>query len=151
VAAPYRYAILDRDAKFDAEVITFLQATGLEAKRTSVEAPWQNGLAERWIGSCRREMLDHVIALNERHLLRLLHEYLRYYYGDRIHDALQKDTPEGRAVEARPVARATVIALPRLGGCIIVTHGGKRRRLSAGNFGGDRRSLGSQDQEGCRR
>jgi len=54
--------ILDRDRKFDAEVIGFLQAAGLEPKRTSVQAPWQNGIAERWIGSCRREMLDHVIA-----------------------------------------------------------------------------------------
>ncbi len=46
-AGPYRYAILDRDSKFDAEVIAFLKATGLEPKRTSVQAPWQNGLAER--------------------------------------------------------------------------------------------------------
>ncbi len=70
-AGPYRYVILDRDKKFDASVITFLQATGLTAKRTSVQAPWQNGTAERWVGSCRREMLVQIIALNERHLLRL--------------------------------------------------------------------------------
>ena len=64
----YRYVILDRDRKFDAEVMPFWKAAGLAPKRTSVQAPWQNGLAERWIGSCRREMLDHVIALNEQHL-----------------------------------------------------------------------------------
>jgi transposase InsO family protein len=57
-AAPYRYVILDRDSKFDDEVLMFLRATGLEPKRTSTESPWQNGTAERWIGSCRREMLD---------------------------------------------------------------------------------------------
>jgi hypothetical protein len=62
---PYRYAILDHDPKFDADVIAFLQATGLRPKRTSVHAPWQNGTAERWVGSCRRELLDHVIAMNE--------------------------------------------------------------------------------------
>jgi transposase InsO family protein len=65
-AGPYRYVILDRDAKFDPTVITFLKATGLKPKRTSIQSPWQNGIAERWIGSCRREILDHVIALDER-------------------------------------------------------------------------------------
>jgi putative transposase len=50
-AAPYRYVILDRDSKFDDEVITFLKSTGLQPKRTSVQSPWQNGLAERWVGS----------------------------------------------------------------------------------------------------
>ena len=44
--------------------------------RTSFQSPWQNGVAERWVGSCRRELLDHVIVLNEQHLRRLLHEYL---------------------------------------------------------------------------
>ena len=57
-AAPYRYVILDRDSIFDANVVTFLKATGLRPKRTGVQSPWQNGTAERWIGSCRREMLD---------------------------------------------------------------------------------------------
>jgi hypothetical protein len=71
-AAPYRYVVFDRDTVFDAEVIRFLTASGLKPKRTSIRAPWQNGTAERWIGSCRWEILDHVIALNERHLLRLL-------------------------------------------------------------------------------
>lgn len=79
--------IFDRDAKFDAEVIAFLEATGLKAKRTSVQSPWQNGIAERWIGSCRREILDHVIALNERHLQRLIRDYVNYHHktGFRIH------------------------------------------------------------------
>jgi putative transposase len=60
-AGLYRYAIFDRDSTFNEEVVTFLEATGLKAKRTSVQAPWQNGTAERWVGSCRREILDHVI------------------------------------------------------------------------------------------
>ena len=58
-AAPYRYVILDRDSKFDTEVIASLKATGLTPKRTSVQAPWQNGISERWVGSVRREILDH--------------------------------------------------------------------------------------------
>src|SRR6478736_3582 len=98
-AGPYRYAILDHDSKFDADVIAFLQATGLRPKRTSVQAPWQNGTAERWVGSCRRELLDHVIALNEQHLGRLIRDYVNYYHDDRIHDSLDKDTPNRRPVE----------------------------------------------------
>ena len=115
-AAPYRYVILDRDSKFDADVITFLKATGLKPKRTSVQAPWQNGIAERWVGSCRREILDHVIALNEQHLRRLIRDYVNYHHDDRIHDSLEKDTPNRRPVEHRPSPRATVISNPRLGG-----------------------------------
>jgi len=115
-AAPYRYVILDRDAKFDREVIQFLKATGLTPKRTSVQSPWQNGTAERWVGSCRREILDHVIVLNEAHLRRLMREYISYHHQDRVHDSLAKDTPEQRAIEPRPAADAAVIGMPRLGG-----------------------------------
>lgn len=94
----------------------FLKATGLEPKRTSVQAPWQNGTAERWVGSCRREVLDHVIALNEPHLRRLIRDYVNYYHDDRVHDSLEKDTPSRRSVEQRPAANPTVISNARLGG-----------------------------------
>jgi len=114
-AGPYRYVILDRDSRFGAEVITFLQATGLTPKRTSVHAPWQNGIAERWVGSCRREILDHVIALNEPHLRRLIRDYVSYYHQDRIHDSLEKDTPNRRPVEHKP-PHAVLISTARLGG-----------------------------------
>jgi hypothetical protein len=115
-AGPYRYVVLDRDSKFDGDVIKFLKATGLKPQRTSVQAPWQNGLAERWVGSCRREILDHVIALNEQHLRRLIRDYVNYHHDDRIHDSLEKDTPNRRPIERRPSPRATVVASPRLGG-----------------------------------
>jgi transposase InsO family protein len=115
-SVPYRYVILDRDSKFDADVIQFLKSTGLTAKRTSVQSPWQNGIAERWIGSCRRELLDHVIALDESHLRRLLREYLSYYHDDRIHDSLEKDTPGHRTVELKPSLDATVSSAARLSG-----------------------------------
>lgn len=105
-AGRYRYVILDHDAKFGADVISFLNATGLRAKRTSVHAPWQNGTAERWIGSCRREMLDHIIALNEQHPRRLLGEYVNYHHEDRIHDSLDKDTPNRRPVDNKPAGAA---------------------------------------------
>jgi putative transposase len=115
-AAPYRYVILDRDSKFDAEVIKFLKATDLKPKRTSVQSPWQNGIAERWVGSCRRDILDHVIALNEQHLRRLVRDYVSYYHQDRIHDSLGKDSPNRRPVEPKPATDATLISFPRMGG-----------------------------------
>src|SRR3954467_10569926 len=73
-------------------------------------------MLERWIGSCRREMLDHIIVLDERHLRRLLREYARYHNEDRIHDALNKDAPNGRPVDQRPSPAASIILQPRLGG-----------------------------------
>jgi putative transposase len=75
-----------------------------------------NGVAERWIGSCRRELLDHLIALNDVHLRRRIGDYISYYHADRIHDALGKDTPHLRAIETKPSAGATVISSARLGG-----------------------------------
>jgi putative transposase len=115
-AGPYRYVILDRDAKFDSSVLQFLEATRLEAKRTSIRSPWQNGIAERWVGSCRRELLDHVIPLNDEHLRRLVRDYVAYFHHDRIHDALSKDTPHCRPVEDKPCPQATLISNARLGG-----------------------------------
>ena len=115
-AGSYRFVILDRDSKFNGNVIEFVKATGLKPKRTSVQAPWQNGIAERWVGSCRREILDHVIALSEEHLRRLIRDYVNYYHQDRIHDSLEKDAPNHRPIEQRPSPTAAVISSPRLGG-----------------------------------
>jgi putative transposase len=112
----YRYVLFDRDQKFAAEVVSFLESAGLQPKRTSVRAPWQNGKAERWIGSCRREILDHIIALNEEHLRRCVRDHVNYYQQDRLHDSLEKDAPNGRAAEPRTPKGATIISLLRLGG-----------------------------------
>ena len=68
------------------------------------------------MGSCRRELLDHVIPLHEQHLRRLVRDYRAYYQEDRIHDALGKDTPNlRRPVEKKPSPKATVISSDRLG------------------------------------
>ncbi len=74
-----------------------------------------NGIAERWVGSARRELLDHVIILNEKHLQRLLREYVDYYNADRVHTRL-RDSPIGRPTEPRPSSNAQVVGLPRVGG-----------------------------------
>ena len=82
-------------------------------KRTSFRSPWQNGIAERWVGSCRRDLLDHIVALNERHLKRLLAEYVRYHHEDRTHLGLEQGTPNGRI---RSIASGRVLAQERVGG-----------------------------------
>ena len=81
---------------------------------TAPRSPWQNPFVERVIGTIRRELLDHVIVLNEGHLRRHLRSYLRYYHGSRTHLALEKDAPEPRSVE--PPAQGRVLALPQVGG-----------------------------------
>jgi len=93
-----------------------LEYLGSELIRTTYHSPWQNGKAERWVGSCRRELLDHVIVLNESHRRRLVRDYLEYYHEDRIHDALKKETPTFRVVEPRPSGTAKVVGVPRVGG-----------------------------------
>jgi transposase InsO family protein len=87
-SSPYRYAILDRDTKFGKDLTDLLVSSGIKPKRISFRSSWQNGVAERWVGSCRRELLDHVIVLNEVHLRRLILDYISYYHEDRIHDSL---------------------------------------------------------------
>ncbi len=79
------YLIFDRDANFSESVVETIRSFGIEPKRTSFKSPWQNGVAERLVGNCRRDLLDHAIVVNERHLKRLMNEYVRYYHEDRTH------------------------------------------------------------------
>src|SRR5215469_2618374 len=85
------FLIFDRD-----EVLAAVRSLGIEATQTSFESPWQNGVAERWIESCRRELLDHVIAVSERQLKRLLFEYVSYHHEDHTHLGLGKRTADGQ-------------------------------------------------------
>jgi transposase InsO family protein len=111
-----KYMIHDRDGSFSTLVRQTLKSFGIESVRTSVASPWQNGVAERWVGSCRRELLNHVIILNRRHLEILLSEYVLYYNEDRTHYNLDKDPPSGRPVLQRQSDDDKVIALSRIGG-----------------------------------
>ena len=111
-----KYLIFDRAANFNAEVVSIIKSFGIEPKRTSFRNPWQNGVAERFVGNCRRDLLDHVIVINERHLKRLLGEYVRYYHEDRTHLGLEKQTPAGREAVRVASPGSRVISMPRLGG-----------------------------------
>jgi putative transposase len=81
---------------------------------TARSSPWQNAYAERLIGSIRRECLDHVLVLNERHLRRILARYFSYYHRARTHLALDKDAPDVRPVERSEVGR--IVQVPEVGG-----------------------------------
>jgi putative transposase len=113
---PHRFLLSDRDAKFGTEVISAVRDLGSQPTRTAFRSPWQNGVAERWVGSCRRDLLDHVIVLNERHLKRLMSQYVLYYHEDRTHLGLAKDTPAGRPIAIGSGAGSKIHSLPRLGG-----------------------------------
>jgi transposase InsO family protein len=111
----HRFLILDNDAIFSPRVACSIAGLGLVPRRTSFRSPWQNGTAERFVGSVRRELLDHVVVLGEGHLRRLLREYVDYYNAERVHTSTG-DAPEGRESESRPSSGAQVIGLPRVGG-----------------------------------
>jgi transposase InsO family protein len=106
--------IRDRDAIFGAEFDARVNNLGVRQTRISPRSPWQNGYAERWVGTLRRELLDHVIVLGERHLLRLVRQHVAYYNSDRPHMSLGGDSPVTRDVQ--PPTAGKVIALPRVGG-----------------------------------
>ena len=109
-----RFLLHDRDAIVDVAFRSTVAALGLAEVCTAQRSPGQNPFVERLIGSIRRECLDHVIVLNERHLRRVLGDYVAYYHRSRTHLALDKDTPESRPVDA--TAGHRIVAVPQVGG-----------------------------------
>jgi putative transposase len=107
--------VFDNDAIFSAEVACTIARFGIHPQRTALQSPWQNGTAERFVGTVRRELLDHVVILGEDHLRRLLREYVEYYNTERVHTSIS-DAPEGRSVQERPPEQAKAIGSPRVGG-----------------------------------
>src|SRR5271167_1042373 len=107
-----KYLIRDRDGIYGTVVTRRIQAMGIRDRPTAPASPWQNGYAERLIGSIRRECLDYFIVLGEAHLRRILRAYCRYYNDIRTHRSLDKDAPV-----SRPIQRlGTVSSHPILGG-----------------------------------
>jgi putative transposase len=111
----HRFLIYDNDAIFCSAITQSIESLGLHPQRTALQSPWQNGTAERFVGTVRRELLDHVVVLSEDHLRRLLREYVEYYNAERVHSSIA-DAPQGRACEAKPSASSHVKRLPRVGG-----------------------------------
>ncbi len=106
--------IRDNDGIYGDAVPRCLEAMGIEEVLTAPHSPWQNPYCERLIGTLRRELLDHVIVLDERHLKKLLRDYCTYYHSSRTHRSLEQNAPDLRAVE--PPEQGDVIAIPHVGG-----------------------------------
>jgi transposase InsO family protein len=107
-----QHLIRDRDRIYGTIVTRRLRAMGIRDKPTAPASPWQNGFAERLIGSIRRECVDHIIVLGEAHLRRILRCYADYYNGVKTHRSLNKDAPV-----FRPVQRTgSIKPFPILGG-----------------------------------
>jgi putative transposase len=117
-AFPYdsapKYLLRDNDSIYGQAFQNRIASLGIEEVKTAYHSPWQNPFVERLIGSVRRECLNHVIVLNERHLHRILSEYFDYYNNSRAHLSLDGNAPLPREVE--PPERGDVIALPQVGG-----------------------------------
>jgi len=106
--------IRDRDRIYGSLFNARVNNLGIRQLKTAPRSPWQNGYAERFAGTLRREILDHVIVLGERHLLRLVRLHAAYYNEDRPHMALGRDAPVPRGVE--PPSSGCIVSLPRVAG-----------------------------------
>jgi transposase InsO family protein len=109
---PPGYIIRDRDGAYGDAFLRRLGAMGIRDRPISARSPWQNGYAERLIGSIRRECLDHVVVFGERHLRHRLVAYQKYYNEVRTHLSLQKDAPVRREVHRN----GRIVPIPVLGG-----------------------------------
>lgn len=104
-----KYLVRDRDRIYGTVVARRLRAMGIRDKPTAPASPWQNGVAQRLIGSIRRECVDHIIVLSEAHLRRILRSYSRYYNDTRTHRSLDKDAPVSRPVQRTGIMKSHAI------------------------------------------
>jgi transposase InsO family protein len=109
-----RYLLRDRDSICGKHFQQRIKNLGIEEVKIAPRSPWQNPYCERVIGSIRRDLLDHVVVLHARHLMRLLTAYLSYYHRFRTHLSLVMDCPIPRAVE--PPEYGPVRVVPEVGG-----------------------------------
>ena len=108
------YLLRDRDAVYGHVFQQRVKGMGVAEVLTTPQSPWQNPFAERLIGSIRRDCLNHVLVLGERHLRRTLARYFVYYHGARTHLSLEKDAPHGRAIERPELGK--VVSIREVGG-----------------------------------
>jgi putative transposase len=107
-----KFLIRDRDRKFAPDFDLVAERSGISIVRTAIRAPNMNAICERFFRSLRRECLDHVLVLSDRHFERIVHEYVRYYNESRPHQGLGQRTP----MVSEPAREGRIIALPILGG-----------------------------------
>ena len=110
-----KYLIHDNDKKFSEKVLQTIKTLGIISAPTTPASPWQNPYAERFVGTIRREHLNHIIHINDHHLFRTSRKFIEYYNNDRPHLSLTKDSPNGRKV-CHGNEGSKLIALPRSNG-----------------------------------
>jgi putative transposase len=108
------FLLRDRDAVYGDAFRKRVKGIGITEVLTAPQSPWRSPLAERLIGSMRRECLDHVVVLGARHLRRILTAYFAYYHRPRTHLSLGKDAPDGR--DSEPPSLGPVLSIPEVGG-----------------------------------
>ena len=112
-----RYLFRDNDGIYGRGVALFLTRYGSREVRTALQSPWHSPYIERFIGTLRRELLNHVIVLNEGHVERLLREFIEeYYHVARPHQGLRGDTPIPTGSPPDPDGPTTLVTIPVLGG-----------------------------------
>ena len=112
-----RYLFRDNDGIYGHGVRKFLDSCNIEEVRTAYRSPWQNPYIERFFGTLRRELLDHVIVLSQKHLHRLLREYIdQYYHTGRPHQGLKGHTPVATKKPGRVTGPTKLISFPVCGG-----------------------------------
>ena len=111
-----RYLIRDRDCSYGGDFIRRARAIGIETVLIPVQAPKANAIAERVVGTLRREFLDHLVIVNERHLRSLLREYVTHYNHVRPHQSLEQRAPDDRRPRPPPGTRSRIVGRPILGG-----------------------------------
>jgi transposase InsO family protein len=116
-AAQFRFLIRDRDAKFTSMFDAVFASEGIQVIKTPIQAPRANAIMERWVGSCRRELLDQVLILNARHLRQVLAEYETHYNTHRPHRTLAQAAPL-RPLDKPETGDIKVSRRDRLGGVI---------------------------------
>ena len=110
-----KYLLHDNGSVFSKEFRKKLKRLGITSVRTAYRSPWQNPYVERVIGTLRRECLDHMIILNEKHLRRALDEFIEEYYNPfRPHLSLERNSPIPRKMD--PPANGRVVSAPILHG-----------------------------------
>jgi putative transposase len=114
----FKFLIRDRDAKFTAAFDAVFTAVGARIIKSPLQAPRANAIAERWVGSARRECLDRILITGGRHLRLVLGEYADHYNIHRPHRTLQQNPPAGRVHPPREETGRRILRRDRLGGLI---------------------------------
>jgi transposase InsO family protein len=111
-----RFVLRDNDNKYGSAFDAVARATGIEVVRTPIKAPRANAIVERYIGSVRRECLDHILIFGERHLYRVIQAYIEYFNRSRPHQGIGQNVPYGPLLQLVKSVRGKIISVPVLKG-----------------------------------